>query len=352
MKKHLLVNLKENSYRIQIKNGLISTIGKELKGIYQGRKVFVLTDHHVNAEYGESLLSSLKQEGFEVKIYSQEPGEQSKSLFQLQRIYDALLNFSMTRKDLLIAFGGGVVGDIGGFAAATYLRGISFVQIPTSLLAQVDSSVGGKVAVDLPQGKNLIGNFYQPKAVFIDPMVLSTLPDKFFKDGMAEVIKYGCIKDYDFFNLLSQNFSRDQIMQHIVEIIYRCCDLKRQLVEEDERDLGNRMLLNFGHTLGHAIELMYHYEGPTHGEAVAIGMYQITVKSEHLGLTEQGTAEKIKNILIAHGLPFELPSFSMETIKSAAIHDKKQFGDELNVVLLKRIGESFLYKKGRTLWEI
>ncbi|WP_324824084.1 3-dehydroquinate synthase [Sinanaerobacter sp. ZZT-01] len=352
MEKQLNVSLGENSYSIHIKNGLLVDVGERIKNIYQGNKIFVLTDHNVHAKYTKALLFSLKEEGFAVHVYSQEPGESSKSLSQLQKIYEELLRFSMTRKDLLIVLGGGVVGDIGGFAAATYLRGIPFIQIPTSLLAQVDSSVGGKVAVDLPQGKNLVGNFYHPKAVFIDPLVLSSLPDKFFRDGMAEVIKYGCIKDKCLFDLISANIERCKIMKHIDEIIFRCCDLKRQLVEEDEKDIGNRMLLNFGHTIGHAIEQVQHYKGLSHGEAVAVGMYQITSKSEQLGLTETGTAEKIKTILLTHGLSVELPSLSFGAVRAAIMNDKKKMGDQLNVVLLKKIGESFLYKEGRTLWEI
>ncbi len=352
MEKQLRVNLKENSYSIHIKSGLLTEAGERIREIYQGNKIFVLTDHHVNGKYMKDLLFSLKEEGYKVHVYSQEPGEASKSLMQLQKIYDALLQAEMTRKDLLVVLGGGVVGDIGGFAAATYLRGIPFLQIPTSLLAQVDSSVGGKVAVDLPQGKNLVGNFYQPKAVLIDPLVLSTLPDKFFTDGMAEVIKYGCIKDPDLFELLSSNTNRESIMKHIDEIIFRCCDLKRALVEEDEKDTGSRMLLNFGHTMAHAIEQIQKYEGLTHGEAVAVGMYHITEKSEALELTAKGTAEKIKNILLAHRLPVGISSISENAIKRVILRDKKRDGDKLNVVLLKKIGESYLYEGGKSLWEI
>lgn len=344
MEKHLVVNLEENSYPIHINNGLLTNLGKKLREVYLGTKIFVLTDHNVKKQFGEQFLLTLKQEGFEVKLYSQEPGEQSKSFVQLQKIYEELIDFSMTRKDLLLTFGGGVIGDIGGFAAATYLRGIPFVQVPTSLLAQVDSSVGGKVAVDLPQGKNLVGNFYQPKAVFIDPLVLTTLPDKFFRDGMAEVIKYGCIQDKTFFHLLAQHSSRNEIMDHITEIVFRCCDLKRQLVEEDEKDLGQRMLLNFGHTLGHAVETYYEYNGPTHGEGVAIGMHQMTLRSEQLGLTEKGTAAELKKVLEGYGLPTEQKSLSMECIIGAISRDKKNWGNQLNVVLLNKIGEGFLYK--------
>ena len=209
----------------------------------------------------------------------------------------------LTRSDLVIALGGGVIGDLAGFAAASYLRGVKLIQIPTSLLAQVDSSVGGKVAVDLPQGKNLVGAFYHPKMVLIDPDVLDTLPQHFINDGMGEVIKYGCIKDAELFNSLCSHSSFEDLKADLTDVITRCVDIKREVVEADQFDKGERMLLNFGHTLAHTIEQHYNYERESHGEAVGIGMYQITKIAEEKGLTAPRCAEKIKKALDIYGLP-------------------------------------------------
>jgi len=229
--------------------------------------------------------------------------------------------------------------DMAGFAAATYLRGIDFVQIPTSLLAQVDSSVGGKTGVDIAQGKNLVGAFYQPKAVLIDPDTLSTLPDQFITDGMAEVIKYGCIKDSEFFEMLANG----DALEHIDDVIETCVKIKRDVVNRDEKEAGERMLLNFGHTLGHAIEKIYNYTGITHGMAVAVGMVMMTKASEKHGLTEAGTAYKIEEVCATYGLP-TTDDASLEKIAEAAQTDKKTSGSSINVVLLEKIGTSFTKK--------
>ncbi|MDD5793412.1 3-dehydroquinate synthase [Clostridium sp. HCP1S3_B4] len=341
--KKLFVDLKENSYNIFIEKGLIDRIGEKIKKIYNGSKVFIITDKNVDKHYGERVVKSLEKEGYESRKLVLEPGEETKNFNTLPTIYNALLDYKLTRKELIITLGGGVVGDIGGFAAASFLRGVPFVQVPTSLLAQVDSSIGGKVAVDLERGKNLVGNFYQPKAVIIDPNVLSTLTEKFFKDGMGEVIKYGCIKDEALFCKLQNLKGRNDVMNHIEEIIYTCCDIKRQVVEDDEKDLGERMLLNFGHTLGHAIEVYYNYTGFSHGEAVSIGMYNITVMSEKAGITESGTADKIKNVLINFDLPYEVELKDNKAVVDAIALDKKNIGNTLKVILLNKIGHSIIY---------
>ena len=241
-----------------------------------------------------------------------------------------------------MTLGGGVIGDLGGFAAATYLRGIPFVQVPTSLLAQVDSSVGGKVGVDLPEGKNLVGAFYQPKAVLIDPRSLDTLPDRFYRDGMAEVIKYGCIQNAVFFEELEGFSSRQQAAAHMQHIIAVCCDIKRQMVEQDERDMGLRMLLNFGHTIGHAIEKCHGYEDYTHGEAVAIGMVEMTKRTERRGLTEPGTALRIESLCRQYGLPVRDEKADFTRIASAITMDKKNLGKTLKIVALEQLGKGVL----------
>ena len=343
MKKNLFVDLKENSYNILIEKGLLNKLGEELKNIYFGEKIFIITDENVDKYYGSKVKDELDKIGYKTRKMVLAPGEKTKSFSTLPSIYNELLDFKLTRKELIITLGGGVIGDLGGFAASTFLRGVSFIQIPTSLLAQVDSSVGGKVAVDLEKGKNLVGSFYQPKAVFIDPDVLNTLPEKFYKDGMAEVIKYGCIKDRDFFYMLKSLKSREEVMNNIEDILYKCCYIKKSVVERDEKDLGERMLLNFGHTLGHAIEKYYNFTGYSHGEAVAIGMYNISLKSEDEGITEKGVAEEIKEILINYDLPYKVDIKDNNKIIDTISLDKKNIGNVLNVILLKSIGESIIY---------
>lgn len=339
----LVVDLKERSYPIIIEKGIINRVAEEVSKVYKGRRVFIVTDDNVNKYYGDKVVSSLKNKDFEVKLLSLEPGEKTKNFNTLPIVYDALLDFNLTRSDLIIALGGGVIGDLTGFVASTYLRGIDFIQIPTSLLAQVDSSVGGKVAVDLERGKNLVGSFYHPKCVLIDPEVLNTLDKRFFIDGMGEVIKYGCIKDSTFFTLLEKMENYKQLMSCMEEVIHGCCDIKRAVVENDERDKGERMLLNFGHTLAHAIEQHYNYEKYSHGEAVAIGMYEITKISEEKGLTKKGTAERIKSILVKYSLPYEM-DVNLKELLQAINLDKKKMGNDLNLIILKEIGNSEIYK--------
>lgn len=343
MSRRLFVNLGENSYDIFIEDGLIGRVGEAIRRIYAGQKVFIITDENVHRLYGKTVEDSLKNAGFVADTLVMPAGEATKSFESLPVIYDKLLKFQLNRKGLIVTLGGGVIGDLGGFAAATFLRGVPFIQIPTSLLAQVDSSVGGKVAVDLPQGKNLVGSFYQPKAVLIDPKVLSSLSDHFFRDGMAEVIKYGCIQDAAFFEKLSGLKSRTEAMENMEEILHTCCHIKKTIVELDEKDLGERMLLNFGHTYGHAVEKYYRFERYSHGEAIAIGMAHITRISEAKGLTEKGTLQKILNILQNWGLPIQVDISDPDKILGAIMLDKKNLNDRLKAVLLKKIGESFLY---------
>ncbi|MBP1854121.1 3-dehydroquinate synthase [Metaclostridioides mangenotii] len=342
MKRKVYVNLEKSTYCIRIENNSLDSIGKKIKKVYQCKKAIIITDENVNNYYTGRLESSLFKNDFDVDTIVIEPGEMSKSLDSLPKIYNRLIDFEVTRNDLLIALGGGVVGDICGFVASSFLRGIPFIQIPTSLLAQVDSSVGGKVGINLERGKNLVGSFYHPKAVFIDPLVLNTLPDKYYKDGMAEVIKYGCIKDKNFFYKLKSLKNRNDITDNIDDIIYRCCSIKKKMVESDERDLNERMILNFGHTLGHAIEKYYNFEKYTHGEAVAIGMYNIALLGERKGLTKDGTSDEIKDILIEQGLAYKL-DVSLKSLMEFIKNDKKNIGSTLKVVLLKEIGESFIY---------
>ena len=249
--KTLTVALPGREYDILIERGLLNRVGEQLRAVLPGAsRLFVVTDSHVGPIYLEQLEEQIKGAGFCVSTCTVPAGESSKSPEQLAVLWEQMMAAGLTRSDAVVALGGGVVGDLAGFAAATVLRGVDFVQIPTTLLAQVDSSVGGKVAVDLRAGKNLAGAFWQPKLVLMDPDVLDTLPDAIFADGMAEVIKYGCIQDAAFFDFLARRSSRREIMAEIEHVLYTCCDLKRKVVVEDERDTGARMILNFGHTLG------------------------------------------------------------------------------------------------------
>lgn len=338
----LNVDLPQRSYPIIIEKGLFNRINEEIKRIYTNKKIAIITDKNIEKLYGDRIIKELEQD-FKIKMIVLEPGEKSKSLEVLEEVYNELLDFQITRGDLIIAFGGGVIGDLGGFAASTLLRGISYIQIPTSLLAQIDSSVGGKVAVNLPQGKNLIGSFYHPKAVLIDPELLSTLDKKYFYDGMAEVIKYASILDKELFQDLLE-FTEEELSQNMESIIWKCCSIKKDIVVRDELDTGERMLLNFGHTLGHVVEKHYKYEKYTHGEAVAIGMYNITKRSENMGITNKGISDLIRRILSKYHLPYEMPLIDQEIILGTIGLDKKNKGQYMNLVLIREIGEAYIEK--------
>ena len=324
-------------YDIQIERGLLKACGEKIKNAVAAKKAAVICDSNVAPLYLEAVKNSVNSAGIETVSYIFEAGESSKTTANLIKIVAFLAQSGLTRKDCVIALGGGVCGDMAGFAAAVYLRGIKYVQIPTTLLAQVDSSVGGKTAVDLPQGKNLCGAFWQPSLVIIDPDVLNTLPAHYFSDGMGEVIKYGCIKSKPLFDRLQNEDARDIID----EGIYACCDIKRGVVERDEKEAGERALLNFGHTCGHAIEKLYDFSGISHGEAVGIGMVMISRAGENAGITEKGTAEKIAALLKKYGLRTET-DLPVEDIVRNMVYDKKRTSDGINLIMLKKAGQSFI----------
>ena len=336
----MTVDLKEHSYPIYIERGILEEAAERIAEVYQGLKIMIISDDRVYSYYGEALKKNLSEK-YECAETVIPHGEPSKAFETLPGVYSSLLEAKISRSDLVIALGGGVIGDLAGFAASSYLRGVRLVQIPTSLLAQVDSSVGGKVAVDLPEGKNLVGAFYQPSLVLIDPLVLNTLKERFINDGMGEVIKYGCIKDADLFSTLESHSSFEDLKEELPAIITRCVDIKRMVVENDQFDTGERMLLNFGHTLAHTIEQHFHYQRESHGEAVAIGMYQITRIAEEKGLTPKGTAERIQKVLKTYGLPFEC-GLTLGTLTEAIALDKKNLNGNLNVILLHEIGNSYI----------
>ncbi len=326
-------------YDIYIERGILSGCADYAKKLSSAQRVTVISDTNVAPLYLDKVTAPLENARFSVNTFVFEAGEKSKHLGTISEIYRSLADFGMTRKDIIIALGGGVCGDMAGFAAASFLRGIDFIQIPTSLLAQVDSSVGGKTGVDLPQGKNLVGAFHQPIAVLIDPDTLGTLPDEFVIDGMGEVIKYGCIKDREFFEFLEAQNAEE----NIEKVIETCVKIKRDVVSRDEREKGERMLLNFGHTLGHGIEKLSGFTGITHGMAVAVGMILIAKAGEARGETEKGTADKIIGLCEKYGLPTQT-DYSFSQLAASAKGDKKSAGDGINLVLLRKIGESFTKK--------
>ena len=336
----LNVPLPGREYEILIEKGLLDKVGKRCRVVLmRATRIALVTDSNVGPLYAQRVVESLEAARFQVKVFTIPAGERSKNPEQLAWLWEELMNFGLTRTDAIVALGGGVVGDLAGFAAATILRGVDYVQIPTTLLAQVDSSVGGKVAVDLKAGKNLAGAFWQPRAVLMDPEVLNTLPDRVFSDGMAEVIKYGCILDGDFFSMLEQCPSRAQVMEVIEQVLHICCALKAEVVLQDEHDLGLRMLLNFGHTLGHAYERAYHYETYTHGEAVAAGMCLAAELGVQMGRTGAEVPRCIAALVERFGLPTAIPC-TPEDYRGAVGLDKKGQGAQIGVVLLSELGHA------------
>ena len=329
-------------YDNKIGFGLLDRVGELCReALPRAQKLAVVTDSNVQPLYLERVTNSLKQAGFQVLSLTVPAGEGAKCAEQLVMLWEKLMEFGMTRTDVVAALGGGVVGDLAGFAAATLLRGVDYVQIPTTLLAQVDSSVGGKVAIDLHAGKNLAGAFWQPSLVLIDPDCLSTLSDRTFSDGMAEVIKYGCIRDRAFFDLLDRCGGRAGVIEHIEEVIYTCCDIKRKVVLADERDTGERMVLNFGHTIGHAFELAGNYETWTHGQGVAAGMNWAAQIGVGLGVTPD-IVYPIQNILKKYGLPIDIPC-PWDTLTKAVLRDKKNLGGKINLIVLESLGHAIPY---------
>ncbi len=336
--KKITVKASQN-YDVLIGGGLLKDAGKYMGEVLKSRRTFIVSDDNVFPLYGETLKKSLEENGFTVSEYVFPHGEQSKSHNVLLKIYDELAKANITRADSLVALGGGVTGDMTGFAAATYLRGIDYVQIPTSLLAQIDSSVGGKTAVDIAAGKNLVGAFKQPKLVIADTDTLSTLPDLFFNDGMGEAVKYGMIWSEKLFGLIESG----NIKEHLEEMITTCIDIKREVVENDEFDTGLRMILNFGHTLGHSIEKTQNFCGLSHGQAVAAGMYLITTAAERHGIIEQNISDRLKKCLEINGLPYSV-DIPAETLFRNSVNDKKRFSDSINIIICKTIGKADIVK--------
>lgn len=340
------VALGDRSYPIMIENGLLNQAGPLFKETFGPCAAAVVTDDNVAPLYLDRVMASLCDAGIRAVSIVLPHGEQTKCLAQLEKLYGFFAENGITRTDAVVALGGGVIGDLTGLAAATWLRGVRFMQIPTTLLAQVDSSVGGKVAVDLPAGKNLVGAFWQPSLVLVDPETLNTLTDEYWRDGLGEVVKYGCICDEPLFALLENtaNQGREGLMGKIGTILTHCIQAKADVVRQDEHDTGLRMTLNFGHTVAHAVETCQHYQGMRHGEAVALGMVMITRISEKNAQTVSGTLDRLIALENKLGFTLTMPSLPEEELLRAMSKDKKNAGSQLTVVLLEEIGKCFLYK--------
>ncbi len=326
-----------DTYEIFIEKGLLKDCGKYVRVVSKAKKIAIITETNVAPLYLDTVKNCIENEGFEVVNYIFPAGESSKTTETIVNIVEFLAENGLTREDMVVALGGGVCGDMAGFAAAIYLRGIKFVQIPTTLLSQVDSSVGGKTGVDLPQGKNLCGAFHQPALVLIDPDVLETLSPHFFSDGMGEVIKYGCIKS----KVLFERIETENVKDFIEDLIYDCVNIKRGVVERDEKEAGERALLNFGHTAGHAIEKLHNFTDLSHGEAIGVGMVMISEAGERIGLTERGTTDRIRKVLEKYNMKTEVEN-SVTDIIGAMYHDKKRTGSGIKFIMLHSLGDSFI----------
>lgn len=338
----VIVQLGPRSYPIYVAPGALEELGRTARRHLTSQKVLVVTNLTISNLYGEAVRKQFSAAGFRVYCTEIPDGEEYKTLHTISRLYDSAVDGKLERGDTVVALGGGVVGDVAGFLAATYMRGVSFVQIPTTLLAQVDSSVGGKVGVNHPRGKNLIGAFYQPKFVLADVETLCTLPTREVRAGLAEVIKYGVIWDEEFFHWLVESIQRllkldAEALEHAVAT---SCSIKASVVSADEYEKGPRAVLNFGHTVGHALEAVTGYERFVHGEAVAIGMVVAARLAVNLGYLDRAAAEKIESLVSLAGLPLHVPAEIPTTaLLDAMQQDKKVTGGELTFVLPERIGK-------------
>lgn len=336
-------------YYITISNGLLEQIPEEIARKFEFGKIALITDSRVKELYGEVFLRALRKAGLRVELFYFPEGESSKRIETVIYLAREMLKNSFDRKDLIIALGGGVVGDVAGFLASIYLRGIPFIQIPTTLLAQVDSSIGGKTGVDLPEGKNLIGTFYQPRAVYIDTDVLRSLPHEELKNGLAEVVKYGCILKRRLFSYLYKRapFLFSVEARDYEYIIYQSCLTKATIVQKDEKETGLRRVLNFGHTIGHALESISGYRVP-HGLAVAVGMAVEAKLSELLKVNEEPLSDPLVQLLSKLELPFRISQlnidFEPKQLLSFIARDKKVWKGKLTIVLLRKIGKFCLYE--------
>lgn len=336
------VSLTGRSYLISIGIGLLDDLGEQVKQVTSPycRKIVVVSNKKILGFYKKKVLESLTSKFDKVYFFLIGDGERYKNLITLEKLYDFLVKNQIERNDTIIALGGGVVGDLAGFAAATYLRGIAFIQVPTSLLAQIDAAIGGKTAVNHSRGKNLIGAFYQPKAVIIDPNVLKTLPKRELKAAIQEVIKYGVIADKELLCLVKEEREKILLGDEAIlkEVIFRCCAIKAGVVSRDEHEKGERRILNFGHTVGHALEAATNYRRFKHGEAVGYGMIAAINIAQELSLLKDEDRQEIEQVIISYGLSSKIKNIDIDLVLQAMQQDKKSLAGKLIFVLPEQIG--------------
>lgn len=339
------VELGEKSYPIFLSDNWIDLF-KEASGYLTCDKALIITDQHVYPQYCREVEIGLQSHEINTYTVVVPPGEASKSFLEAEKLFTKALKAGLDRKSLIIALGGGVIGDLAGFVASTYMRGIPFIQIPTSLLAQVDSSVGGKVAINHPLAKNIIGSFYQPQCVLMNISTLATLPDREMSTGMAELIKHGIIRDDDLLEWLRANMDKmmGRDIQSLTNAIARSCEIKAEVVSQDEKEQGLRAILNFGHTVGHAIESISGYGVLSHGEAVSIGMVAEAYIAQLRGLIEENYVNHMKEILISAGLPVTIPGLDMDQLIELMRHDKKNTQGNIVFVLPTAPGEVDVFR--------
>ncbi len=338
---NLEVRLNERSYFIKIASGILDDAGNLIRGVSNTQKLILVSNPTVFSLYGQRVVTSLESAGFKVWVALMPDGETYKNMAEAEKILDEMLAINLERGSMVIALGGGVVGDLAGFAAAIYQRGIDFVQIPTTLLAQVDSSVGGKVAVNHTRGKNLIGAFHQPRLVLIDINTLTSLNDREYRSGLAEVLKYGIIYDESFFSYLEENVDkiRARDAECLKTVIYHSCRIKSEIVAEDEREEGLRAVLNLGHTFGHAIEKLTSYNIYNHGEAVAMGTMAALYLAQDEGFLQESEVSRIKQLYRQMGITTVFPKLEAEEVYTAMRSDKKIIAGRLRIVLPRGIGD-------------
>jgi 3-dehydroquinate synthase len=335
------VNLEDRSYQIHIGAGVLDRLGELCIGAGLKGKCLVITDENVGDLYAETALKSLENAGFPTCMATLPAGEQTKCGERVFELYSRCIEAGLDRKSFVVALGGGVIGDLAGYVAATYLRGVPFVQVPTSLLAMVDSSVGGKTGINLPEGKNLVGAFYQPELVLADLHTLKTLPTREYRAGLAEIVKYGIIYDRSFFSLLEENIEQLLNVGNVdllAKVVSRCCEIKADVVAQDEREGGLRAILNFGHTVGHALEKVAGYGEYVHGEAVAIGSIFAARASVAMTGLSPVECDRIEKIFMDLGLPVKAPEYSWPDLRNALSVDKKTVAGLPRFVLASRIG--------------
>ena len=340
----LNVNLPEHPYDIIIKKESLLEVGRWVAQLWRRQKVVLVTDDNVEPLYGREVASQLRSEGFEVFTFTFPAGEASKNLSTVEKLWEFCAQQGLTRSDGVIALGGGVVGDLAAFAASTYMRGIHFLQIPTSLTAQVDSSIGGKTGINSNYAKNMMGTFAQPDGVLIDPEVLKTLEKRDFREGIGEIVKCALIADKQLWIRLNEIKDADELLQEAEYFIRAACDVKRKLVVEDQFDQGTRLYLNFGHTIGHAVEAYAGYGQVMHGEAVAIGMVQISKVAESKGLMPKGLVTQIKAVLQKFQLPQTYEPWDEAALFEILSHDKKARGKMIKIVLVPEIGQAKIHE--------